>query len=79
MADTTVLYHCPHLDAPHGPLSPELLSSSASLHALPELYFCEECDAVRCNLCVGVEVASYFCPSCLFDVPSANVRADKNR
>ncbi|WVQ79057.1 hypothetical protein IAT38_001150 [Cryptococcus sp. DSM 104549] len=75
----SLLYACTHLDAPAAPLPPSYPSSSASFHPLHNLYFCEECDAVRCDLCVAIEVASYFCPNCLFDVPGANVRADKNR
>jgi dynactin-4 len=75
----SVRYHCPHLDDPGAPLPSSYASSSTSLFPLDTLYFCEECDAIRCNTCVATEVASYYCPSCLFDVPSANVRADKNR
>lgn len=43
------------------------------------MFFCEECDAVRCNRCVAVEVSGYYCPNCLFEVPSASVREEKNR
>ena len=75
----SVRYHCSHLSPPSAPLGPSYPSSSSSLHPLPDLYFCEECDAIRCDLCVGMEVASYYCPGCNFDVPSANVRGDKNR
>ncbi|WWD16685.1 hypothetical protein CI109_101115 [Kwoniella shandongensis] len=75
----SLLYACSHLDPPISPLPPSYPSSSSSFSPLHNLYFCEECDAVRCDQCVAVEVASYFCPNCLFDVPSANVRADKNR
>lgn len=35
--------------------------------------------AIRCNRCVSVEVNGYYCPNCLFEVPSASVRAEKNR
>ncbi|KAG8214542.1 dynactin p62 family-domain-containing protein [Butyriboletus roseoflavus] len=63
----------------HTPPPPTLASSSASFHPLHNLYFCEECDAVRCNRCVSVEVSGYYCPNCLFEVPSASVRAEKNR
>ncbi|WVF67076.1 hypothetical protein IAT40_001821 [Kwoniella sp. CBS 6097] len=76
---STITYACNHLEQPRSTLPPSFPSSSPSYHALENLYFCEECDAVRCDTCVAVEVASYFCPNCLFDVPSANVRADKNR
>jgi dynactin-4 len=74
-----ILYHCCHLEQPAAPLPPSYPSSFADYSPLSSLYFCEECDAIRCDQCVAVEVASYFCPNCLFDVPGANVRADKNR
>ena len=63
---------------PHPP-PPGLPSSSYSFHPLHNLFFCEECDAVRCNRCVLLEVSGYYCPNCLFEVPSASVRAEKNR
>ncbi|ORX36318.1 dynactin subunit 4 [Kockovaella imperatae] len=76
----SVLYHCPHLDESRRPPLPSSYpSSSTSFTPLHSLYFCEECDGVRCNQCVAVEVASYYCPNCLFDVPSANVRGDRNK
>ncbi|OCB83844.1 hypothetical protein A7U60_g9049 [Sanghuangporus baumii] len=61
------------------PPPPHLPSSSSSFHPLHTLYFCEECDAVRCNSCVFIEVSGYYCPNCLFEVPSASVRAERNR
>ncbi|KAK0221596.1 dynactin subunit 4 [Armillaria fumosa] len=76
----SVLYHCRCLSSPSSPPPPpHLASSSHSFHPLHSLFFCEECDAVRCNRCVSVEVSGYYCPNCLFEVPSASVRAEKNR
>ncbi|KIK69759.1 hypothetical protein GYMLUDRAFT_151048 [Collybiopsis luxurians FD-317 M1] len=75
----SVLYHCPCLSSSSTPPPPHLPSSSYSFHPLHTLFFCEECDAVRCNRCVSVEVSGYYCPNCLFEVPSASVRAEKNR
>ncbi|KAI0755205.1 dynactin p62 [Daedaleopsis nitida] len=72
-------YYCPCLaESPHPP-PPHLASSTYSFHPLHNLFFCEECDAVRCNRCVLIEVSGYYCPNCLFEVPSASVRAEKNR
>ncbi|KAI0769923.1 dynactin p62 [Fomes fomentarius] len=72
-------YYCPCLaESPHPP-PPHVASSAYSFHPLHNLFFCEECDAVRCNRCVLVEVSGYYCPNCLFEVPSASVRAEKNR
>jgi hypothetical protein len=75
----TVSYHCPCLSSDPVPPPPNMPSSLYSFHPLHELFFCEECDAVRCNRCVSVEVSGYYCPNCLFEVPSASVRAEKNR
>lgn len=75
----SIHYHCPCLSTSPVPPPPNLLSSLYSFHPLHALFFCEECDAVRCNRCVSVEVSGYYCPNCLFEVPSASVRAEKNR
>ncbi|KAF8461162.1 dynactin p62 family-domain-containing protein, partial [Russula ochroleuca] len=75
----SVSYHCPCLSDDPVPPPPNAPSSSYGFHPLHELFFCEECDAVRCNRCVSVEVSGYYCPNCLFEVPSASVRAEKNR
>ncbi len=75
----TIKYYCSCLSNTVVPPASHLPSSSHSFHTLPELYFCEECDAVRCNQCVSIEVSGYYCPNCLFEVPSASVRAEKNR
>ncbi|KAG1742310.1 dynactin p62 family-domain-containing protein [Suillus paluster] len=77
----TIHYYCPCQsgESVQTPPPPHMASSSASFHPLHSLFFCEECDAVRCNRCVSVEVSGYYCPNCLFEVPSASVRAEKNR
>ena len=75
----SVYYHCPCLAGSPVPPPPHLPSSAFSFHPLHTLFFCEECDAIRCNRCVAVEVSTYYCPNCLFEVPSASVRAEKNR
>ncbi|KAG2155769.1 dynactin p62 family-domain-containing protein [Suillus bovinus] len=77
----TIHYYCPcqSVESIQTPPPPHMASSSASFHPLHSLFFCEECDAVRCNRCVSVEVSGYYCPNCLFEVPSASVRAEKNR
>ncbi|KAG2057677.1 hypothetical protein BDR06DRAFT_877362 [Suillus hirtellus] len=76
----TIHYYCPCQsgESVQTPPPPHMASSSASFHPLHSLFFCEECDAVRCNRCVSVEVSGYYCPNCLFEVPSASVRAEKN-
>ncbi|CDR87097.1 related to dynactin subunit p62 [Sporisorium scitamineum] len=54
-------------------------ASRYAFHPLDTLYFCDECDQIRCNRCVTVDISSYYCPNCLFEVPGASVKAEKNR
>ncbi|MBW0517710.1 hypothetical protein O181_057425 [Austropuccinia psidii MF-1] len=78
---SSVYYLCPHT-APISAIPPEDdLPSSLGLHYHPlsSLLFCEECDAIRCDQCVSCELNCYYCPNCLFEVPSANIRSQKNR
>ena len=75
----SVSYHCLCLSADPVPPPPDAPSSSYGFHPLHELFFCEGCDAVCCNRCVSVKVSGYYCPNYLFEVPSASVRAEKNR
>jgi dynactin-4 len=43
------------------------------------LYFCPYCYELRCPYCLQEEIVCYYCPNCLFEVPSALVRSGKNR
>ncbi|KAI8338322.1 dynactin p62 family-domain-containing protein [Choanephora cucurbitarum] len=58
-----------------------LLSNQATnyLYPLSRLYFCEDCHQIRCPSCVQDEIVSYYCPNCLFEVPTASVKSEKNR
>ncbi|KAI8979680.1 dynactin p62 family-domain-containing protein [Mycotypha africana] len=58
-----------------------LLSKEASsyLYPLSRLYFCEDCHQIRCPSCVQDEIISYYCPNCLFEVPTASVKSERNR
>ncbi|PIA14452.1 hypothetical protein COEREDRAFT_10345 [Coemansia reversa NRRL 1564] len=49
------------------------------LWPIERLYYCDDCSEVRCPRCVVEEPAGYHCPNCLFDVPTASVRSEKNR
>lgn len=53
--------------------------STYSLFPLENLLYCEDCGQVRCPRCVIEEIVCYFCPNCLFEVPSATVKAEGNR
>ncbi|PWN48269.1 hypothetical protein IE53DRAFT_412453 [Violaceomyces palustris] len=64
----------------HHPPPPTLSKPSLYSHQpLESLYFCDECEQLRCNRCVTIDISSYFCPNCLFEVPAASVKAEKNR
>lgn len=62
---------------------PSLPSQSAasrySFHPLSHLYFCGECTTSRCHLCAQSEIVTHYCPSCLFEVPSASVKSERSR
>lgn len=48
-------------------------------HSLSRLYFCDSCDEIRCPKCTQDEIVCYYCPNCLFDVPTASVKSDKHK
>ncbi|KAJ1962243.1 hypothetical protein GGI12_002762 [Dipsacomyces acuminosporus] len=63
----------------------EKLPVAANSPALPlraspieDLYYCDDCNEIRCSRCVVEEPAGYHCPNCLFDVPTASVRSENN-
>jgi len=80
---SSVHYLCPHT-TPISAIPPHFHQPSSAIlgihyHPLSSLLFCEECDAVRCEQCVTCELNCYYCPNCLFEVPAANIRSQKNR
>jgi len=50
-----------------------------SLFPLEHLLYCEDCQQIRCPRCVIEETLNWYCPSCLFEVPSSVVKSDGNR
>ncbi|KAF4119320.1 dynactin 4 [Geosmithia morbida] len=58
---------------------PRAPRSNYSLFPLEYLLYCEDCQEIRCPRCVNEEVVTYYCPNCLFEVPSSNLRSDGNR
>ncbi|GAA5959858.1 hypothetical protein JCM3765_000622 [Sporobolomyces pararoseus] len=81
MSSQEALFHC-SCTSPFSPTRPPPSEPPLALfqhHSLSNLLFCEECDAIRCDSCASNEVACYYCPNCLFEVPSASVRGEKNR
>ena len=49
------------------------------LYPLEHLLYCEDCQHIRCPRCVLEETLNWYCPSCLFEVPSSVVKSDGNR
>ncbi|KAJ1562158.1 hypothetical protein HK405_015257, partial [Cladochytrium tenue] len=58
---------------------PPEVSDYLRLHPLYRMYYCDYCHCLRCPSCVQEEIVSFYCPNCLFEVPSASVKAEKNR
>ncbi|KAK4896198.1 hypothetical protein LTR27_005719 [Elasticomyces elasticus] len=58
---------------PHDP------RANYALSPLDRLLFCDECEEIRCQRCYGEEIIHWYCPTCLFEVPSSAVRSDGNR
>jgi dynactin-4 len=50
-----------------------------ALHPLEQLLYCDDCQQMRCPRCVADETLSWFCPNCLFEVPSSVVKSDGPR
>jgi dynactin-4 len=49
------------------------------LYPIEYLMYCEDCHQIRCPRCVAEEIVTYYCPSCLFEVPSSNIKSEGNR
>lgn len=58
---------------------PRAPRANFSLYPLEYLLYCEDCHQIRCPRCITEEIATYFCPSCLFEVPSSNLKSEGNR
>ncbi|OMJ18640.1 Dynactin subunit 4 [Smittium culicis] len=48
------------------------------IHTLSQLYYCYDCKEIKCSSCTFIEPQVYYCPKCLFEVPSASVRSENN-
>ena len=61
------------------PLNPHDPRSSYSLYPYDHLLYCDECQQIRCPKCWTEEITNWYCPSCLFEVPSSLIKTDGNR
>lgn len=59
--------------------NPHALTANYSLFPFEHLLYCDECRQLRCPRCIGEETVIWFCPSCLFEVPSSSVRSENVR
>ncbi|KAM5351146.1 hypothetical protein ACJ41O_003869 [Fusarium nematophilum] len=66
-------------DSDERTFDPRAPRSNYSLYPLEHLLYCEDCQQIRCPRCVNEEVVTYYCPNCLFEVPSSNLRSEGNR
>src|SRR5882672_4243255 len=58
---------------------PRAPRSNYSLYPLEHLLYCEDCHQIRCPRCVLDEIVTWYCPNCLFEVPSSTVKTEGNR
>lgn len=58
---------------------PRAPRANYSLYPLEHLLYCEDCHQIRCPRCVLDEIVTWYCPNCLFEVPSSTVKTEGNR
>ncbi|KAH8898184.1 hypothetical protein GQ53DRAFT_711329 [Thozetella sp. PMI_491] len=67
------------LDDDERTFDPRAPRANYSLYPLEHLLYCEDCHQIRCPRCVSEEIVTFYCPSCLFEVPSSNIKSEGNR
>ena len=58
---------------------PRSRRANFSLYPMEHLLYCEDCQQIRCPKCTIEEIACWYCPSCLFEIPSSSVKSDGGR
>lgn len=71
--------HGPDADDHERAFDPRAPRANYSLYPLDYLLYCEDCHQIRCPRCIAEEIVTYYCPSCLFEVPGSNIKTDGNR
>ncbi|KAH7070624.1 dynactin subunit 4 [Paraphoma chrysanthemicola] len=66
-------------DDEDGTFDPRSPRANYALYPLEHLLYCDDCQQIRCPRCVIEETLNWYCPSCLFEVPSSVVKSDGNR
>ncbi|XP_003699436.1 dynactin subunit 4 [Megachile rotundata] len=57
----------------------QYVCNCGSLKPISKIYFCRHCSKIRCGYCVCQEVDSHYCPNCMENLPSSEVRLKKNK
>ncbi|KAF9431293.1 hypothetical protein BGZ76_000474 [Entomortierella beljakovae] len=83
-SSTSAPHHEHDSDSKTQETGPEIYASGNSSdphgsQSLSRLYFCDSCDEIRCARCTQDEIVCYYCPNCLFDVPTASVKVEKHK
>ena len=50
-----------------------------SLYTMEYLLYCEDCQQIRCPRCTLEEIVAWYCPNCLFEMPSSMVKSEGGR
>ncbi|KAI1097281.1 hypothetical protein F4804DRAFT_328046 [Jackrogersella minutella] len=58
---------------------PRAPRSNYSLYPIEYLLYCDVCSQIRCPRCVAEELATIYCPNCLFEVGSSSLKTEGNR
>ncbi|OTA66516.1 hypothetical protein K449DRAFT_346286 [Hypoxylon sp. EC38] len=58
---------------------PRAPRSNYSLYPIEYLLYCDVCSQIRCPRCVAEEIATIYCPNCLFEVGSSSLKTEGNR
>ncbi|KAI2469283.1 hypothetical protein F4781DRAFT_394749 [Annulohypoxylon bovei var. microspora] len=58
---------------------PRAPRSNYSLYPIEYLLYCDVCSQIRCPRCVSEELATIYCPNCLFEVGSSSLKTEGNR
>lgn len=66
-------------DPEDGTFNPHEPRANYSLYPMDHLMFCDECNQIRCPKCTTEDMLSWFCPTCLFEVPTSGVKSEGNR
>ncbi|KAL8669564.1 MAG: hypothetical protein Q9168_005846 [Polycauliona sp. 1 TL-2023] len=59
--------------------NPRSPRTSYSLYPLDHLMYCEDCQQIKCSRCTIEEIVCWYCPGCLFEISTSQIKSDGNR